>query len=31
VLKAHGIDNVSNFSGGMSAWRKAGLPVESGS
>lgn len=31
VLKAHGIDNVINLTGGMGAWRKAGLPVESGS
>ena len=29
VLKAHGIDNVVNLVGGMGAWRKAGLPVES--
>jgi hydroxyacylglutathione hydrolase len=28
VLKAHGIDNVINLTGGMSAWRKANLPVE---
>ena len=28
VLKAHGIDNVINLTGGMGAWRKAGLPVE---
>jgi hydroxyacylglutathione hydrolase len=28
VLKAHGIDNVVNFPGGMSEWSKAGLPVE---
>ena len=31
VLKAHGIDNVINLTGGMGAWRKAGLPVESAS
>jgi hydroxyacylglutathione hydrolase len=29
VLKANGIDNVINLAGGMGAWRKAGLPVES--
>lgn len=29
VLKAHGIDNVINLTGGMGAWRKAGFPVES--
>ncbi len=29
VLKAHGFDNVINLVGGMGAWRKAGLPVES--
>jgi hydroxyacylglutathione hydrolase len=29
LLKAHGIDNVINLTGGMGAWRKAGLPVES--
>ncbi len=29
VLKAHGVDNVINLAGGMGAWRKAGLPVES--
>lgn len=28
LLKAHGIDNVINLTGGMGAWRKAGLPVE---
>ncbi|HUR20815.1 MAG TPA: rhodanese-like domain-containing protein [Vicinamibacterales bacterium] len=28
VLKAHGFDNVINLTGGMGAWRKAGLPVE---
>ena len=28
VLKAHGIDNVINLTGGMGAWRKAKLPVE---
>jgi hydroxyacylglutathione hydrolase len=30
VLKANGIDNVINLTGGLGAWRKAGLPVESG-
>ncbi|MBK9239842.1 MAG: MBL fold metallo-hydrolase [Acidobacteria bacterium] len=29
VLKANGFDNVINLIGGMGAWRKAGLPVES--
>jgi hydroxyacylglutathione hydrolase len=29
VLKAHGFDNVINLIGGLGAWRKAGLPVES--
>ena len=28
VLQAHGIDNVINLAGGITAWRKAGLPVE---
>jgi hydroxyacylglutathione hydrolase len=31
VLKAHGIDNVINLTGGLGAWRKAGLPVETAS
>jgi len=30
VLKAHGFDNVINLTGGLGAWRKAGLPLESG-
>ena len=29
VLKANGFDNVINLIGGIGAWRKAGLPVES--
>ena len=31
VLEAHGFDNVINLIGGIGAWRKAGLPVESAS
>lgn len=31
VLKAHGVENVINLVGGIGAWRKAGLPVESAS
>ena len=29
-LQAHGFDNVTNVSGGMVAWHRAGLPTESG-
>lgn len=29
VLKAHGVEHVINLVGGIGAWRKAGLPVES--
>jgi hydroxyacylglutathione hydrolase len=29
ILKAHGVPNVINLVGGMGAWRKAGLAVES--
>lgn len=30
VLKAHGVPRVINLTGGINAWRKAGLPIENG-